>query len=97
MGSPPKKVPVLAQGRTRDLYVARPIHASFATAGAGTTKIQPIALVASQGIAYLANMTSRRVLAISLNDIPDITEAGELVFIADPPTRRILVYQTKGD
>jgi sugar lactone lactonase YvrE len=58
---------------------------SFDTLPDGTTKIQPIALVALQGVAYVADMTSRRVLAISLNDIPDITEAGELI-LTIPPT-----------
>ncbi len=52
---------------------------SFDTLPDGETKIQPIALAAFQGVAYVADMASRRVLAISLNNIPDITEPGELV------------------
>lgn len=58
---------------------------SFDTLPDGKTKLQPIALVAFQGTAYVADMASRRVLAISLNDVPNITEAGELI-LTIPPT-----------
>ena len=45
----------------------------------GVTTLAPIALSAFKGIAYVADMEQGRILAISLNNIAEVTEQGELV------------------
>jgi len=52
---------------------------SFGMLPDGVTRLSPISITCFGGVAYVADMGLRRVLAISLNDIKDITEAGEMV------------------
>lgn len=52
---------------------------SFGTLPDGQTRLAPIAVTCFKGMAYVADMKLMRVLAISMNDIPEITEAGEMV------------------
>ena len=52
---------------------------SFGTLPDGVTQLSPISVTCFAGMAYVADMNLKRVLAISLNDIPGITEVGEMV------------------
>jgi DNA-binding beta-propeller fold protein YncE len=52
---------------------------SFGTLPDGTTRLSPIMVTCFNGMAYVADMKLKRVLAISLNNIPDVTEAGEMI------------------
>jgi DNA-binding beta-propeller fold protein YncE len=52
---------------------------SFGTLPDGVTRLAPIAVTSFAGMAYVADMNQRRVLAVSLNNITDIIEVGEMV------------------
>ena len=52
---------------------------SFGTLPDGATRLAPIAVTCFAGMAYVADMNQKKVLAISLNDIPGIIEKGEMV------------------
>jgi DNA-binding beta-propeller fold protein YncE len=52
---------------------------SFGTLPDGVTRLSPISVTCFAGMAYVADMKLKRVLAISLNDIEGITEVGEMV------------------
>ncbi len=52
---------------------------SFGTLPDGVTRLGPIAVTCFAGMAYVADMNQKRVLAISLNDITGIIETGEMV------------------
>ncbi|MEN8008597.1 MAG: hypothetical protein ABFS42_16430 [Candidatus Krumholzibacteriota bacterium] len=52
---------------------------SFGTLPDGVTRLAPIAVTCFAGMAYVADMNQKRVLAISLNTITDIIETGEMV------------------
>ncbi len=50
----------------------------------GTTRLSPIAVTSYDGMAYVADMKIRRVLAIALNTQPGVTETGELILTVPP-------------
>jgi hypothetical protein len=52
---------------------------SFSTLPDGETKLAPLGLTAFSGTAYVADVVQKRVLAISINEAPNITERGELI------------------
>ncbi len=52
---------------------------SFGTLPDGVTRLAPISVTCFAGMAYVADMKLKRVLAISLNDIEGIIEVGEMV------------------
>jgi DNA-binding beta-propeller fold protein YncE len=52
---------------------------SFGTLPDGVTRLAPIAVTCYAGMAYVADMNQKKVLAISLNDIDGIIETGEMV------------------
>ena len=65
---------------------------SFDTLPDGKTRLQPIALVAFRGIVYVVDMGAHQVFAISLNDMPDVTETGELILSIPKPGETPLVF-----
>lgn len=52
---------------------------SFGTLPDGVTRLAPIAISCFAGMAYVADMNQKRVLAVSLNTIEGIIEEGEMV------------------
>ena len=63
---------------------------SFGTLPDNSTSLAPIALSAFKGVAYVADMEQGRVLAISLNNIENVTEQGELVLTIPPQNKERL-------
>ncbi len=56
----------------------------------GETRLSPLALTHFGGVLYVADMTLRRVLAVSVADAPGITERGELILsIPEEPVREL--------